>query len=208
MMGIMTNTNIFQPGEKIRFEANPHWIVLVNSILWAIASTIFFGVAAFLSARYLGGYGYLFLLLIIPSLAKFGWRMLVRGHTFYWVTDLRVIKQEGIFNKVSSEASLSKINNVYYRQTPLGKILNYGEIRLETASEQGITLLDFVPNPEKLKNAVVAPVSAPSAPAVAVAPAADNELESLLQQLKNLKDKGLLTEEEYQAKKAEVLSRV
>ncbi len=206
MMGIMINNknNFFQPGENIRYESNPHWIILVNSILIVIFSTLIFGVLAFILARYLGGWGYLFLLLIIPSLVKFGWKLLVRGHTFYWVTNLRVIKQEGIINKVSFESSLSKINNVYYRQTPGGRFLNYGEIRLETASEQGMTLLDYVPGPEKFKNAILAgAVSGDSRNNSS----AEGDLSSLLVQLKNLKDNGILSEDEYQEKKKDIISR-
>jgi uncharacterized membrane protein YdbT with pleckstrin-like domain len=70
------------------------------------------------------------------------------------VTNLRVIDERGIFTLYSKESPLEKINNLSYRQSLLGRALNYGEVEIQTAAEDGATIYRMVTGPKRLKEAV------------------------------------------------------
>ena len=54
------------------------------------------------------------------------------------LTNRRMIQQTGILHKRSMDAPLDKVNNVEHHQTLWGRILGYGNVEIDTASEQQI----------------------------------------------------------------------
>jgi len=70
----------------------------------------------------------------------------------YILTDRRVVKREGAFSTSSFDVPLNKINNVFRQQSFLGRLFRYGQVCLETASEQGTTIFDFLWRPLDFKN--------------------------------------------------------
>ena len=81
--------------------------------------------------------------------------ILVRSTTRYIITNQRVIKEFGILSKSSKESPLDKINNVSHHQSFFGRIFNYGNVQLQTASEMGATVFKFFPNPNQCKSEIV-----------------------------------------------------
>ena len=53
----------------------------------------------------------------------------------YLITNRRVIKSEGIFNKQMGDSSLEKVNDARLTQSWLGRIFDYGHLDIMTASE-------------------------------------------------------------------------
>ncbi len=88
------------------------------------------------------------------ALLFFGYREWYRRRDIWVVTNLRVIDEEGIFTLMSKESPMEKINNISYRQTIIGRILNYGEIEIQTAAMDGATLYTMITNPKKLKDTI------------------------------------------------------
>lgn len=80
--------------------------------------------------------------------------VLRRSTTRYILTNQRVILEYGILNKTSKESPLDKINNVSHHQTLIGRIFNYGNVQLQTASEMGATVFSFIPNPSQFKSEI------------------------------------------------------
>jgi len=102
------------------------------------------------------------LLHIAFSLVTFGvwlpvliYYILRRATTRYIVTNQRIILEYGILNKSSKESPLDKINNVSHTQSILGRIFNYGDVQLQTASEMGATMFKFIPDPSQFKSEIV-----------------------------------------------------
>lgn len=140
----------------------------------------------------------------------------------YIVTDQRVIQIRGIFNKDVIDSSLDKINDVELRQSWLGRIFDYGTIEILTASDVGINEMRKIAHPLQFKRAMleakhnysrgfgyldpqsVAAYTQPAAPPSAGAA----DLEQMLLKLADLRDRGLLSVDEFEAKKRELLSRI
>lgn len=84
----------------------------------------------------------LFILVVLVPYLR--WRT-----TTYTLTDRRVITRRGIINKSGHDIPLSRINNVTYERSLLDRVLGCGTLRLTTAAEEPVTLVD-VPDVERV----------------------------------------------------------
>lgn len=127
------------------------------------------------------------------------------------ITDRRVIQIQGVVNKNVLDSSLEKINDVELQQTLLGRIFNYGDLEILTASEEAINRMHAIHNPIVFKRAMQdararydgyldrGPVQAYDSP---------RDVQAVLTQLAALRDRGILSPAEFEAKKRELLSRI
>lgn len=124
------------------------------------------------------------------------------------LTNRRMIQQVGVFNKRSMDAPLDKVNNVEHWQTLWGRILGYGDVEIDTASEHGATRFHNISHPLEFKNAIVGATEAYRSSRFApAAPAAPSGAERL-RQLKALLDDGLISQEEFEVKRRKLVEEI
>jgi uncharacterized membrane protein YdbT with pleckstrin-like domain len=211
---IMSDTylkSLLGENEQVLFVTHHHWLVLAGEILTETLLSV--AVVVLVSLIWdlwvpnpLIALGYL--LLIIPLISL--WRdVLIWKNREYVVTNRRVIQLSGVFSKNVTDSSLDKVNDVKMSQSFLGRVLDYGNIEILTASELGVNKFTYIGRPIQYKTAMINAKEklerAPSEPAPVrpVATAAD-----LLAQLDVLRQHGVLTEAEFQTKKAELLKKM
>jgi uncharacterized membrane protein YdbT with pleckstrin-like domain len=144
-------------------------------------------------------------LLLIPIVSMIH-DVLVYIHHEYIVTNRRVIQISGILNKRVIDSSLEKVNDVKMAQSAFGRIFNFGDVEILTASELGVNLFRRIENPVQFKTAMLnAKARLESGENWdALAPAASDNVPTLLAQLATLRQQGVLTDEEFQQKKAQL----
>ncbi len=122
------------------------------------------------------------------------------------VTTFRVLHVSGFLSKRILDSSLNKINDVILQQSWLGRIFGYGTIKILTASDEVINTLDRISNPIAFKQAMLNAKSElePSA----AFPGVQASSTQLLEELAQLKSRNMITEEEYQEKRKEILRRM
>jgi uncharacterized membrane protein YdbT with pleckstrin-like domain len=149
------------------------------------------------------------------------------------VTTLRVLRYEGFLQRRTSETLLSAVSDVKLDVGLLGKPLGYGDVKIMTMSgDAGADLFKSITQATEFRNAMMgqkmaeqtaarapqaaavaaaaaaAATPAPAAPApVAPAPSAAEHADAI-KKLADLRDQGLLTPEEFEAKKSEILARM
>jgi len=222
--------------ENILYIGRQHAFVLISNILTElvlIGVLIAAGVAsqaAFQKQPPIGGVpvGQLVLIvcgvisLIVLISAFFDY--LCWNNEEYVVTDQRVIQLRGIFNKAVIDSSLDKINDVELRQSWLGRIFDFGDIEILTASDVGVNAMRKIAHPLEFKRAMLDAKHEhsrgfgyldPQAVAAYMhqAPPHENlpargDVEQTLQKLAELRDQGLLSQAEFEAKRRELLSRI
>jgi uncharacterized membrane protein YdbT with pleckstrin-like domain len=191
------------PGEKLIILAHQHFFVLLPAITANIAVfTVLLGASLALERLWIMVFQTVPLVYLI-------WEILERRQREYVLTDRRVVKQEGVFSVSSFDASLDKVNNVFHQQSFWGRVFKYGDVGLETASEQGTTIFHQVPDPVHFKNSIVREreyyKSVPASPAAGTG---REDIPRLIQDLASLRDRNILTAEEFEAKKKELLDRI
>ena len=195
-----------QPEEEIVYRAHVTRISLVPWIAGLVVVLVAAGVAWQLAPEpwLLILTGVLAVVLAITVLFKL---VVLRSYE-HVLTNRRMIQQIGILNKRSMDAPLDKINNVEHWQTIWGRIFNYGDVEIDTASEHGATRFRDISHPLPFKSAIVAATEAYRnrrfAPA---APAAPSGAERL-RELKALLDDGLISQEEFEVKRRKLLEEI
>ena len=149
---------LLAPGEVIKFETRPHWralfvpgliflgtvIGLVLLLSW-IASTLP-GMEWLRWIFMAGGLIIIILWAIVPFL-----RWVTTDYVF---TDRRIIVRSGIISRQGKDIPLSKVNNVSFEVPPLGRVLNYGALLIQSAGENdGLTVKD-VPDVEQIQRSI------------------------------------------------------
>lgn len=194
-----------QDGEEIVYVARASRITLVpHLILMVVFAGV--GVALYYSTASFAPLVAGFALFTITALALLQ-RVIVLASNRYVLTDRRVIKQTGIINRNSIDSYLDKINNVEHRQSLWGRMLNYGDVIIDTASETGMTHFPMIARPLEFKRVVLtASQDVRTGRVAAAAPVISNAQK--IRELKALLDEGLVTPEEFERKRAELLAEM
>ncbi len=190
------------PGENLVILARQHPLVLFRPVLLNIAALAVFSVISYFSKRI-----WLMALFIIPLIYLLG-EFLAWRKREYILTDRRVVKQEGVFSVSSFDAPLDKINNVFHQQNLMGRLLKYGNVGLETASEQGTTTFDFLARPLEFKNAIVRQREMYSSDSRTGSSVHQQTVPQLIEELASLRDRSIITESEFQEKKRALLEKL
>jgi uncharacterized membrane protein YdbT with pleckstrin-like domain len=127
----------------------------------------------------------------------------------FFITNRRVIHGSGVFSKKILDSSLSKINDVIMEQSLFGRMFGYGTIRILTASDEVINLLDRIAHPVEFKQAMLN-AKAETEPLVAGTPAAvaAPSATQLLDELAQLRQRNVISDQEYEEKRKEILKRM
>lgn len=197
------------PGEEILYRAYPTRLPLVPWLVGLALSLVAAGLAwnVLASLPLVLAAGAVALVLFGTILVKLA---VLRSHD-YVLTNRRVILEEGIFSRRSMDASLGKLNNVEHRQTLWGRLLGYGDVEVDTASETGTTRFAGISHPLDFKRAILGAVEDYRPGGAAVPPpatAATLSPAEKIRQLKGLLDDGLISHQEFEAKRRELLAEM
>jgi len=204
-----------QPGEEVLLRAYTTRISLLPRIALTAIPAIGAMVALHAGQRPLAAVlGVITLVLGVWTL----WHLVLLRANEYVLTTHRLIQQTGILTKRSMDVRLDKVNNVEHRQTLWGRILGFGDLEIDTASETGHALFPKISHPLDFKRAILGavedyrsrifrpaavPSPTPSAPTAPAAPPAER-----IRQLKKLLDEGLISPQEFEAKRQRLLEEV
>ena len=141
---------LLAPGESVVYELRPHWRGLIVPIASFLVE-VFILTALFLYTdiswlRW--GIGIIFVILVV-------WRSLIPFlrwiTTEYVFTDRRIIVRQGLLTKEGRDMPLAKTNNVTFRQSILGRMLNYGDLDIDSANADGSLIVKDVTTVEEIQ---------------------------------------------------------
>ncbi len=211
--------NLLGRNERIVFITRQHWLVLV----WAAILDLLSSVVILVGALWLGGLGDgLGFLRVLAVLAVFPLvhlviRYLNWHNEQYIVTNRRVMQIRGVINKRVSDSSLEKVNDVVLEQSILGRLLNYGTVEIITGSDIGVNLFKYIARPVRFKTEMLnqkeglAKLDAYGSQAERVLseePPSSGDIPELIAELDELRKKGIISDQEFNEKKAELLGRL
>jgi uncharacterized membrane protein YdbT with pleckstrin-like domain len=195
--------------EGIALVTRQHWLVLVGEILvesiLSIAIVVLISILWAVLPNPLVPLGYLLLLLPAASMLR---DILIWANHKYVVTNRRVIQLSGVFSKNVTDSSLEKVNDVKMSQSFWGRLLEYGDIEILTASELGVNVFRRIGSPIRFKTAMLNAKERLEHEPAAAEPRRGAEVPDLITQLDALRKHGVLSDEEFQKKKAELLAKL
>jgi uncharacterized membrane protein YdbT with pleckstrin-like domain len=216
-------------GGTVVFSTSKHWFALVADSKWAILFIVVALAAGWLqsdSTTGVGGFLNRSLGLVQQGLwlGALGWiayNVIAWRSAEYHVTNRRVLGQEGLVRRRSTDTLLTSISDVKTVVPAIGRMLGYGNIRIVTASgEAGVDNLTSIRDVDAFQREILeqktgvaaSGQSADPPPPVAAGAAptgsSSAEVTATLGELANLRDAGAITPAEFEAKKAELLARI
>lgn len=207
--------------EEVAIDLHPHWLYFAQPVL-ALAGAFVVTIVVKLVLPIDGGTpeDVLTLLCVVGILAAAGWlgvRYLKWVTTNFVVTTDRVIFREGVISKRGVEIPLERVNNVNFSQTIFERLTGSGDLTIESAGKDGASRFADVRQPEQVQLLIHAQIEqnenrkydrmkpgASNLPPPAPAPAA-NDVLAQLDKLEDLRQRGVLTQAEFDAQKAKLL---
>jgi uncharacterized membrane protein YdbT with pleckstrin-like domain len=193
--------------ERILLETHQHWFVLFNKIfLEIILIVIIIAVSLFAAAYYpiaLAG-----LALVLVPLAGMGKDIMVWRNQAYLVTNRRIVQISGVLNKDVMDSSLEKVNDVKMSQSFFGRIFGYGDVEILTASELGMNLFHQIADPIEFKTEMLNAKERLGLEEIGFAAQVSEDIPTMIEKLDVLRRRGVLSEAEFQQKKAELLAKM
>src|SRR6266852_4307040 len=137
--------DILQPGEKVLYSTNAHWIFYWPAIVaWIVAVVLFFLSRATVNES-------IVLLCLsasaVVAIAALYWTFKAWFHR--WTTETGVIKRR------TFEMSLDKVESVDVNQSILGRLLNYGNVTVRGVGE-GAETITTIASPLDFRNHITA----------------------------------------------------
>jgi len=196
--------------EKIISISHQHWFILVSAIvaeiviiLILITLTVIAGTNLPQFALLIGAVGAILILLPLSTMIR---DILDWINRQYIVTNRRVIQISGILNKNVTDSSLVKVTDVQMEQSALGRLFDYGDIEILTASELGANLFRRIEDPIHFKIAMLNAKEHLEHGEETISSSED--IPGLIASLDQLHQMGILSDEEFQQKKSDLLARM
>ncbi|HEV2809303.1 MAG TPA: PH domain-containing protein [Acidimicrobiales bacterium] len=201
-------SRLLNDGEEIILDLRPHWSFFALPAI-ALAASVSFLVG--LSAA--GWHEWLQILaavVTLVALVRFVVRYARWATTNFVVTSDRLIHRKGIVAKEGTEIPLERVNTVFFRQSMVERVLRCGDLVIESGGERGRQAFSDIPRPSSVQNDIYHQIEANQG---CVSPAGDRGSGSLslveqLERLDALCRRGVLTREEFEAEKAQLLERM
>jgi len=152
-------------GEQCLITTRLHWIVPLRTMVRAAGAMSLAGlglmVLSFLTPGVFLLQAVLFLLTLAHTTYLF-YSVLAWRADHIMVTDSRIIRVSGLITHTVDAMRLSKITDTTLTRPFLGRILDYGTIRIESSGQrQSLERIDYVPSPGEIYRATLAHLSAP-----------------------------------------------
>lgn len=187
--------------EDVLLLFRPHWRVLLPALLWAMLLAALGG-AAFAALDPPWEWAALGVAVVLWLLFA-GRSVLTWWFTAYVLTTERIVVRKGMVARTGVEIPLEQVTNVLFSQSVLERLLRYGDVVIEAAGSQGQSELHDIPDPEGFQHEVYAARELRML-AHRAGPRGIDPVEAL-ERLASLRERGHLTEDEFQAQKRRLL---
>jgi len=198
---------LMSENERILLVTRQHWFVLFSNIMLEILLIVLLivGITAWSLVYPPATFGYILVLVPLAGMIR---DILIWSNRQYIVTNRRVIQVTGVLSKEVLDTSLEKVTDVKMSQSFFGRLFDYGDIEILTASELGVNLFKRIGDPVRFKTGMLNAKEELGFGEIGFQPQAEEDIPTLIARLDDLRKRGILSEAEFQKKKAELLAKM
>lgn len=201
---------LLNEGEEIVYEGRPNWSLLFWPITLGIIVAAGLGIILDLLPK--SGYGWAGIaigVLFVVDVAMVLSRIIRWRTASLVVTNLRIIYRHGVVRRAGREIPIDRVQDVSYTQTVVERIVRAGSLTIESAGEHGQEPFPDISHPEKMQSMINRLIDVArqrgqqrsmGQPVLSVP--------EQIEELSELYRRGIITEDEFEKKKAELLDRM
>ncbi len=201
--------------EEMVLDLKPHWIALVGPVI-VLVLVILAEILLFANFDPPSVVGWLALLAGAVLLIAFPIRSFLTWITSHFVvTSDRVIHRSGWLAKRSMEMPLERINDVTFTQSVFERLVGAGSLRIQSGSEYGQNHFRDIRRPEDVQKLIYEMAEANETRMRGTGEARTETIETTgvspldeIERLDRMREKGILSEEEFETQKRRLLGRL
>jgi len=195
-------------GESVVVDLKPHWWHYAKSVAGVVLSAVaLLWAANWDDSNILETWGAVILAAcFVGCLVWLAIQWLKWRSTHFVVTSDRVIFRSGVFAKRGIAIPLERVNNINFHQNLFERMIRAGDLQIESAGQDGQQHFVDIRRPDEVQSLIHAQIEnndlrsrGGPAPAIDVA--------SQLERLEGLRDRGTVTQEEFEREKRKLLGR-
>ena len=194
---------LLNTGETLAVDIRPHWLYFWKQALALLASIV---VLIYVRAQDWDAVTLLMAGVTVLALLWFVGRYLKWMTTNFAVTNQRVIFRQGVIAKQGIEIPLDRVNTIFFNQGILERLLGTGDLTIESAGERGAQSFSDIRKPSRVQNEIYRLIEREQDEHATLG--RELSLPEQLEKLDELRKKGIITDAEFQAKKASILERM
>ena len=214
LSGMPFPTRLLLEGESVHVDLRPHWWFFIGPALAGIPVLALGWVVLQLEGDIAQAAAWAYVLLVVAWAAWLGGRMARWATTHFVVTSDRIVFRTGVLSKHGRDIPLERVNDITSNQTFFERIIGAGDLLIESAGERGQQTFSDIPHPDHVQQEIYRQMEGNAARAMSAgvrpapaAPATPSVTEQI-SALADLRDRGAISETEFEAKKAELLKRL
>jgi uncharacterized membrane protein YdbT with pleckstrin-like domain len=191
--------------EEVVLDLRPHWHVLFGP-----AALLVIAVAALVGSAASGLDEWLQVALGAVTLAALAWfagRYARWASTSFVVTSDRLVHRSGVLAKQGIEIPLERVNTVFFNQSLVERLLGTGDLVIESGGERGQQHFTDISRPSHVQNEIRRQIELDQRRTYGGRPAEESVVDRLAK-LDELRRRGVVTQAEFDAKKASLLDRL
>lgn len=203
--------------ERVVWVVRDHWVALLPAILVDTAISIVIVGLSVLGIILSPPWTWFGLLLLVVPIGHLALRVWGWWNQQYVVTNRRIMRVAGTFNKRVSDTALEKINDILMEQSALGRVFGFGEIEIISGSESGIDTFQRIADPIGFKKELFEQKEALArlgafeervGRVLGAEASGAGSVPELIAELDELRQKGVITDAEFAEKKQQLLARI
>lgn len=192
-------------GETIALDLHPHWWFFGPETLSLLASMF---LTVYLRSKVTGwletAVTYIGLAAIIVSMSWLVVALVKWRTTYFVVTSHRLIYRQGVVARNGVEIPLERVNNVNFHQSMFERLLQVGDLLIESGGQEGQQVFSDIAHPEDVQNIIHSTIQRDKRQRFEGAPSLAS-IASELERLEALRDRGVLTDEEFEEQKRRLI---
>ena len=198
---------LLNDNEDVILDLRPHWWFLAGpTATFALAIAVALALAINVDGSWVGIVG---LVIIVVAFVWVLGRYLRWTTTNFVVTNDRLIFRRGVIAKQGKEIPLDRLNDIGFHQSVFERIIGAGDLMIESAGERGQETFEDIPRPARVQNEIYRQIElAQGRAADRMAGRQQLSLPEQLEKLDELRQRGVLSQAEFDAKKAQLLERM
>jgi uncharacterized membrane protein YdbT with pleckstrin-like domain len=200
---------LLNDGEEVILDLRPHWWYLVRPtaalVVSILVAIVLFSVHGTVGRYSRDGAG----VLAVVALLWFAGRYAKWTTTEFVVTTDRLIRRSGIIAKNGREIPLDRLNDISYRQSIFERIIGAGDLMIESAGERGQETIPDMRKPGLVQNEIYHQIEQlKGRDAARYAGPRELSLPEQIEKLDELRQRGVISQDEFDAKKSQLLQRM
>lgn len=201
---------LLNDNETVVLDLRPHWWLMsgptTGLIILLIVAIV---VPGLVHGTVRDGLRIATLVALLVGLAWWARRYAIWAATNFVLTTDRLVFRSGVLAKHGREIPLERINDISYQQTVLERLLGLGDLMIESAGARGQEQFTDIAHPARVQNEIYRQVEAARArEADRAAGRRELSLPEQLEKLDELRQRGVITQAEFDVKKAQLLERM